>query len=133
MTRGCVVRVTELSGVTAAETRQIAVSAERVRSAIRERGLRTEHFGDLFSDPAWDILLELFASRLEHRRHSVGTLCESINVPMTTTLRWLTALEQARLICRHQDPLDSRRVFIVLSENGSASMVNYFRSVGTGL
>ena len=43
-----------------------------VRRMIRQRQLRARFFdGDLFADPAWDMLLDLTAARVEHGRVSV--------------------------------------------------------------
>jgi hypothetical protein len=47
-----------------------------VRTMIRHRQLRARFFeGELFADPAWDILLDLTAARAEHARDSVTSLC----------------------------------------------------------
>lgn len=45
------------------------IDAGRVRAIIRARRLRDQFFGsDLFADPAWDMLLDLMAARLEGAR-----------------------------------------------------------------
>src|SRR5690348_16832677 len=63
-------------------------SPTTVRAIIAARAARQRHFdGDLFADPAWDILLALYVLRCEQRRTSVSKLCISIGVPMTTGLR----------------------------------------------
>jgi hypothetical protein len=47
-----------------------------VRRIIRQRQQRMRFFdGDLFADPAWDMLLDLTAARSEHSRVSVTSLC----------------------------------------------------------
>ncbi|MCB2078548.1 MAG: MarR family transcriptional regulator, partial [Novosphingobium sp.] len=62
-----------------------------VRRIIRQRQLRTRFFdGDLFADPAWDMLLDLTAARAEHARVSVTSLCIASGVPPTTALRWIS-------------------------------------------
>lgn len=53
-----------------------------VRTAIRARRLREQMFSpELFADPAWDMLLDLYAARLERRRVSVSSLCIAAAVP----------------------------------------------------
>lgn len=103
-----------------------------VKSVIRERQRRVEFFdGDLFADPAWDILLDLTAARAEHRRVSVTSLCIAANVPPTTALRWITQMVDAGILERVQDDTDRRRAFIVLSDSAADAMARYFNSLGT--
>ncbi len=100
--------------------------AGKVRSAIKARRMRDQFFQPaLFADPAWDMLLDLFAARLEHARVSVSSLCIAAAVPPTTALRWISTLSEAGLIEREADPLDKRRAFIGLSEGASAGMQGY--------
>ena len=100
---------------------------DRVRLAIDVRRRKQMMFGTGFSaDPAWDILLELYATWLEQQRISVGDLCIAARVPATTALRWIAALERQRLIVKRCDPLDGRRVHISLSDEGLRAMVDYF-------
>ena len=68
----------------------------------------------IFADPAWDIMLDLFAADLEQRRVSVSSACLAAAVPPTTALRWLKKLEEEQLIQRSIDPLDRRRVYLSL-------------------
>lgn len=58
-------------------TADVAVAgAARVRALIRARRTRDQFFQSvLFADPAWDMLLDLMAARLEHKRVSVSSLC----------------------------------------------------------
>lgn len=107
-----------------------SISAAFVRSIIRDRAIRGQFFDQhLFSDPAWGILLELFAVRCEGTRVSVSKLSVAAGLPCTTVLRWLDKLQSERLIVRAQDPLDRRRVWVDLSELGSTAMRNYFEEI----
>jgi len=105
--------------VTSAEVRAI-VSARRERNRCFPR--------DLFSDPAWDILLELHAAHMDQQRLSVSDVCVAAAVPGTTALRWMGILERNGLLIRRSDPLDGRRVFVQLSADGVAAMESYFSS-----
>jgi hypothetical protein len=100
-----------------------------IRSVIRVRRLR-EHFfkGDLFADPAWDMLLDLMAARVERQRVAVSSLCIAAAVPPTTALRWIKGLCDQGLFVRVADPEDGRRVFIELSSETAARMEAYLRS-----
>ena len=104
---------------------------KRVRTAIRARSNRTDFFNArLFSDPAWDILLELYLSELLQQRVSVSALGGSGGVAPTTVLRWLEILRTNGLIERTSDPLDARRVFVTLSPEASKAMQGYFATLG---
>lgn len=104
--------------------------AGKVRSAIKARRMRDQFFeATLFADPAWDMLLDLFAAKLEHARVSVSSLCIAAAVPPTTALRWISTLSEAGLIEREADPLDKRRAFIGLSESAGEGMRGYVAAV----
>jgi len=98
-----------------------------VRRIIRQRQLRARFFdGELFADPAWDMLLDLAAARVEHARVSVTSLCIASGVPPTTALRWIGQLTAAGLLERVEDDADRRRVFIALTDQAADAMARYF-------
>ncbi|MBM3927766.1 MAG: winged helix-turn-helix transcriptional regulator [Sphingomonadales bacterium] len=106
------------------------VDAAFVRDTIRGRRMRAAHFAEeLFADPAWDMLLDLFAADLEGRRVSVSSLCIAAAVPGTTALRWIGAMVDAGLFERYDDPADRRRAFISLSDTARAGMEAYFEAI----
>ena len=107
--------------------------AGTVRAIRRARDRRTQFFAGLFGDPAWDMLLELYAAELEQRRLSIGDLCNGSGVPGTTGLRWIDVFERRGLISKRSDPLDARRVHVSLSPDASTLMNAYFASVTNGL
>jgi len=100
------------------------------RSIIRARNARRRFFdGELFADPAWDMLLELYALEGEGRRISVSKLSLAAGVPCTTALRWLDKLEAESLLVREDDPSDGRRVWVKLSAAGITAMDSFFRQI----
>ncbi len=102
-----------------------------VRRIIRQRQLRARFFdGDLFGDPAWDMLLDLTAARAEHARVSVTSLCIASGVPPTTALRWIGQMSEAGLLERIEDETDRRRAFITLTDKAADSMARYFAEIG---
>ncbi len=102
---------------------------KRLRRILKARRARAEFFdGDLFADPAWDILLELYACELGQRRMSVSDACGASDVPATTALRWIRTLEDRGLLQRRDDPTDGRRAFVQLSEAGSSAVRAFFRN-----
>lgn len=103
---------------------------QRIRHLISIRRLRERFFsGELFADPAWDILLDLAASRLEHRAVSVSSLCIAAAVPPTTALRWIRLMTEQQLLERRADPADARRMFVDLSDGAFDQLCGWFALV----
>jgi hypothetical protein len=104
-----------------------------VRRIIRQRQLRSRFFdGDLFADPAWDMLLDLTAARAEHIRVSVTSLCIASGVPPTTALRWISQMIEAGQFQREEDEADRRRAFITMTPKAVDAMARYFTELGKG-
>lgn len=112
------------------ESDEPAVDAPYIRAMIRARRLREQYFrGELFADPAWDMLLDLMAARIEKNRVAVSSLCIAAAVPATTALRWIKALTDRGLLVRAADPQDGRRVYIELSDDTARALAAYLRAV----
>ena len=117
-------------GAEPAEATPGDVTPAQVRGAIRSRRLRDAEFGPgWFEDPAWDMLLDLFAAELEAGRVSVSSLCIAAAVAPTTALRWMARMTDAGLLRRMPDPADRRRAFVTLSDTASAAMHRYCENV----
>jgi hypothetical protein len=107
-----------------------SVGADTVRAAIRARRLRERYFdSQLFADPAWDMLLDLFAAEIAQSRVPVSSLCIAAAVPPTTALRWIKAMTQSKLFVRRADPRDGRRIFVELAPATSLAMRRYFAAL----
>ncbi|WHO39542.1 winged helix DNA-binding protein [Sphingobium sp. AP49] len=103
------------------------VHASQVRDLLRARRIRADFLpGDLFADPAWDMLLDLLAAQLEQERVSVSSLCIAAAVPPTTALRWIGTLTDKGLVVRQADPQDGRRVFIALAQEAADALIAWF-------
>jgi hypothetical protein len=81
---------------------------------------------DLFADPAWDILLDLYVSRLEGKQISTSSACIASCVPVTTALRWLTALEASGMVRKLADRRDKRRVYVEITDMALERLTRYF-------
>lgn len=96
----------------------------------RLRLKRNELMGtQLFRDPAWDMLLDLFSSHDRGERVSVIALTLSSGVPQSTALRTIQRLEETGLIVREGDPDDLRRSWVRASPEvltGIATMTGLF-------
>lgn len=105
-------------------------SVETVEAIIRLRSLRAAHVpGELLGDPAWDMLLELFHAELGGRPVTSSVLSKAARVSVSTGQRWIKALVSRGLCNEVNDPSDSERLFIRLSEKGSEAMHGYFADV----
>lgn len=94
-----------------------------VSDILRFRRQRDKMFGgNMFGEPAWDILLELFASERTGRKLSVSGACYASGVPLTTALRWIARLESQGWIRRVGDCSDKRRSWLVLTEGTEHKM-----------
>ena len=97
------------------------------KAAVQERRQRERLFGkDLFPDPNWEILLELFIAHHEGRETAVKTACFASRVPQTTALRYISHLVERGLVMRQPHPADSRCTHLRLTERGLALMMEYF-------
>lgn len=113
------------------ETSGDAVRLDEVQRAIALRRRRAISFSTfageaLFEDPAWDMLLDLYAHKLKGTDVSVSSLCIAAGVAPTTALRWIAKMTEMELFIRHRDPDDKRRAFMTLSPRAIDAMANYF-------
>ena len=101
---------------------------QRAKAYYRKRRSRELIFGssDLFADPAWDILIDLFIAYEEGQGISISSACIASAVPTTTALRWLKLLEEEGHISRNNDPFDARRVNLYLSETSANKVRQFF-------
>ncbi|MBB3859106.1 DNA-binding transcriptional ArsR family regulator [Novosphingobium hassiacum] len=77
---------------------------------------------DLFGEPTWDIMLDLYIAAREDRRVPTTSSCIGAHVPPTTALRWLRILESRGLVEREDDGRDGRRTFVRLTRPGLRAM-----------
>ena len=100
------------------------MTEDQIGSILQIRRRRSEVFGEgLFSDPAWDILLELFAARLANRRLELSDLASI--APKSTLARWVAVLEERGLVACDLDALCPDRFWIALSGQCAAKMAAF--------
>jgi len=110
------------------QRRQYADIAKEAYAVRRRRTVIFDN-SELFGEPAWDILLDLYIAHVEHKQVSVSSACIGSAAPPTTGLRWLGVLSEQGLILREHDPEDQRRVLVRLTGKGLAAMDDYFASL----
>ncbi|HEY6964926.1 MAG TPA: hypothetical protein VI407_06890 [Erythrobacter sp.] len=124
----------ELRGVPAPETATAAAlpasTPGLIEALIAARRLRTKYFDqDLFFDPAWSILIDLYQAELQGKQLCVSAVCYGSGVAETTALRYIGVLEQRGLIARVADPKDKRRAFLKLTQPARDKLARYFGEV----
>jgi len=99
---------------------RLAAVAGRLIAARIER---ERHFpGDLFGEPAWDMLLDLFVARIEGRMAYISSACVAARTPPTTALRYIRYLERSGQVIRTPDGNDGRRFNLTLSDQAYRAM-----------
>jgi CheY-like chemotaxis protein/DNA-binding MarR family transcriptional regulator len=105
----------------------------RKRAALADlrtiRRTRDQYFpSDLFSDPCWEMLLDLYDAKLVGAEVTVTSLGAASGVPLTTALRRMEALQSHGLIVRVEDAGDRRRTIIRLTTPGLQAVESFFES-----
>ena len=95
------------------------IGDDHVQSVLSLRRGREALFGKrLFSDPAWDVILHLYAQRLAHRTTSTLELSRAIGVPESVVARWLVVLAQSGIVAV-DGARSGRHAVVRLSEEGA--------------
>jgi hypothetical protein len=111
------------------QRRRFAALAREAYAIRRRRAVIFDN-DELFGEPAWDILLDLYIAYAEGKSVSVSSACIGSAAPPTTGLRWLGILSEQGLILREQDPEDQRRVLVRLTAKSLTAMDEYFSKAG---
>ncbi len=102
---------------------EAVVLAQELYHARRRRG--SVFNSDLFGEPAWDMLLDLFVRTQTQSKTSVTDACIGSGGAPTTALRYIDLLEDRGLIQRESDPRDARRTWLCLTEVGLGLLGRY--------
>ena len=93
-----------------------------VSRLIQARRARTDYFSpDLFSDPAWDILLILFQAKLRGEGLTSSMLGDAISQPGSTADRWTKVLERQGLVRRKVETC-AETATVELSARGTSAL-----------
>lgn len=112
-----------------ADERPFEIREDHIQSLLLARRARDELLGeDLFSDPAWDLLLELYVAKLGRRAMTMQDLAIAIGIPPSTAARWLSALDERGLIMSSGGALGQAR--IELSAEGRSKLERLARRWG---
>lgn len=110
------------------QSRNKEAQVAKARAVYSSRRLRGRSFGseDLFGEPAWDMLLDLYIADFDHRAISVSSLCIAANVPTSTAMRWILLLQSRGLVERRGDDADKRRVYVHLTDAAKSALDRHF-------
>lgn len=100
---------------------EVFTNLELAKALLKLRRRRDRIFdgADLFGEPAWDMLLELYVSECEGGQISVSKLCIASGSAPTTALRHLSGLQATDMVAIRDDPFDKRRRFVSLTPSAS--------------
>lgn len=97
---------------------------------MRERALRRNFLPSaILVEPDFDMLLDLYVASQRGQDVSVSSLCIASQVPASTALRHLEAMEKMKLVRREKDPNDRRRCFVRLTEETAMGLVNWLDGI----
>jgi DNA-binding MarR family transcriptional regulator len=81
------------------------------------------------TEPAWDVLLDLYYRTRRNEQVSVSNACVASGVPSATALRWIDILVDGGLIRREADHVDRRRTWLTPTEPCMAQMEAYLSTL----
>jgi len=81
--------------------------------------------GDLFGDPAWEMLLDLLLAKIEGHTVSVSSACIASGAPMSTALRLVRRLVGEGVLCKLPDETDRRRHFLIINPKFEQPLLEY--------
>lgn len=104
---------------------------QAAKRIFEERRMRSQHFTDrdLFGEPAWDILLQLFLGHSNRRGVKIEDVTITSGLTMTSALRLLEFLEHKGLIFAYRGEENTRQIYLRLSSRGLLEMAQYLDRV----
>jgi CheY-like chemotaxis protein len=97
-----------------------------IRELLKKEARKREiGAGELFGDPAWEMLLDLLLARIESRQVSVSSACIASGAPMSTALRLVRRLVSSDVLVRVPDEHDRRRNFLVINPKIEEPLIDY--------
>ena len=84
---------------------------------------------DLFADPIWDMMLDLYVASQRGQLTTVTNACVAADVPQTTGLRYIEKLTSRGLAVRYSHLKDKRMLGLELTPEGKASMEDMLREM----
>ncbi|HEX7753458.1 MAG TPA: response regulator [Novosphingobium sp.] len=100
--------------------------ADFIRELLKKEAKRREiGGGELFGDPAWEMLLDLLLAKVEGRQVSVSSACIASGAPMSTALRLVRRLVDEGVLRKLADETDRRRHFLAIGPQFEQPLIDY--------
>jgi DNA-binding MarR family transcriptional regulator len=116
-------RGTASRSIDRADPERASRALQLARRHLKQRRLRGGIFGnDLFREPAWDIMLELYCAWATGREISIMEAIIAAGVPNTTGLRHLERLIASGHVTKCRDVADRRRSWVELSDDAAGQI-----------
>lgn len=113
--------------------RPIETALAAAMRAKENRKARASFLGseEIFGEPAWDLLLDLFVRQAANVTGKCEGGLSSFGIPTGTFMRWLNILENIGLVASHADPNDRSTLHVSLTPTGYEGMVRYLESISS--
>jgi DNA repair protein RadC len=114
-----------------AEPHDEEAGARALRNAeaiVRRRIVRREVVGsaELFGEPAWDMLLDLFIHEGRGQQLSMSSLCATAGIPASSAMKLAQRLCEAGILERTPDIFDGRRTLMKIAPDVAHRLRDYF-------
>src|SRR3546814_9919382 len=106
------------------------VLARLCQAVYRSRRARPRYMaaaGDLFADPIWDMMLDLYIASQRGQLTTVTNACVAADVPQTPGLRYIETLTAPGLAVRYSHLKDKRKLGPELTPEGKAAVAALLR------
>ncbi len=110
---------------------QLRSALDEANQIYQSRRARDQSFPhpQIFGEPAWDILLDLYIRQARGEAVSVKSATIGSAASASTALRWLKVLEEEGLISSHGDASDNRRRLVSLTPEGFERMTRHLTEI----
>ncbi|HTN60429.1 MAG TPA: hypothetical protein VL147_02600 [Devosia sp.] len=117
------------SAASSDETTPLAAPRDYFEALLIQRRERERCLGnELFSEPAWDMMLELMIARIDGREMRISELGAGHHGPGTVTRQYVDALVEAKLIEQYDCTEGSPDCHLALSSEAARRMAELYRA-----
>lgn len=116
------------SGVEPQDGEAVARACRNAETVLRRRILRKQLVGstELFGEPAWDMLLDLFIHDCKGHQLSMSSLCATAGIPISSAMKLVQRLCEAGILERTPDIFDGRRTLMKIAPEVAHRLRAYF-------
>jgi len=103
-------------------------ACRNAETVLRRRILRRQLVGspELFGEPAWDMLIDLFIHACKGQQLSMSSLCATAGIPTSSAMKLAQRLCEAGILERTPDIFDGRRTLMKIAPEVAHRLRAYF-------